>query len=111
VPSLWCDRFVERLYHIIDQWRPALILVPDVRFQEELDCIKKLNGTVIGLTRKAKSSADSKHASEKVGGVLDQCDIVIDNKDMSIQEQCLELFKHLGDDILNPTINHERIQN
>jgi len=90
--NIWCNRFVERIYRMINQWRPMLILVPDVRFEEEIDTIRQMNGTIIGLTRQIRSSAKKDHASEKIDKIINRCDIVINNDQMSIKEQCLELF-------------------
>jgi len=90
--KLWVDRTVETIHSIINDWRPILILVDDVRFEAELESIQKMNGVVIGLTRAPKSSAGSEHGSEKGHELLDRCNFVIDNQNMNIQEQCSALF-------------------
>jgi energy-coupling factor transporter ATP-binding protein EcfA2 len=91
-PALWTSRLTERLYHIIEQWRPMLLLVDDLRFENEIETIRKIGGKVIGLTRKVKSSASNKHASEKIESLFQNCDYVVDNQHSSIQEQCSQLF-------------------
>ena len=91
-PTLWVDRSVERIYDIINQWRPALIVVDDVRIETELDAIKKMGGSTIALLRQVKTSAGVSHASEQTHKLFEKCDYAIKNQDMSINDQCIELF-------------------
>ena len=90
--DLWTRRLTERVYDIINTWRPAMIVIDDVRFESEVECIKKMNGTLIGLTRKVKSSAGTIHASEKITKLFEECDHVVDNQDDTIVQQCSKLF-------------------
>ena len=90
--NIWTKRFTERVYHMIDRWRPMIILCPDVRFQNEQDCIRSMGGMVIGLTRQVKSSAGKVHASEKTNDLISKCDYVIDNQNDDIRSQCVKLF-------------------
>jgi energy-coupling factor transporter ATP-binding protein EcfA2 len=91
-PTIWCDRLTEKIYSIIKEWSPMLILVEDVRFESEIECIQAMGGNVIGLNRSIKSSAGTKHASEQVHKLFDKCNVVIDNDEMDIHKQCNALF-------------------
>lgn len=71
-----------------------IAIIPDVRFPNEIDAIKKIGGSVIRLTR-SKNASD--HQSEKE---LDKdnydwsnFDFVIDNNEISIENFCVELNK------------------
>lgn len=71
-----------------------IAIIPDVRFPNEVDAIKKIGGSVIRLTR---SKDNSNHKSEKE---LDRenydwsnFDFVIDNNDISIEDFCVKLDK------------------
>ena len=68
-----------------------IAVVPDCRFKNELDGIKKQGGIVIGLTRGPFSDS---HISENSFD-LDDCNYVIDNANMTIEESCQEMFKML----------------
>ena len=91
-PCLWVDRTVESIYHLIQNWRPMMILIGDVRFDTEIDAIQKMGGTIIGLKRKPKSSAGSTHASEQIDKLLPRCNYIIDNQLHTIEAQCCQLF-------------------
>ena len=89
-PTIWVDRTVERVYHIIKRWSPVVIFVSDIRFENELRTIQSMSGSVIGLTRQ-RTSAGKTHKSEGVGKLLDKCDYVVDNSEMTIEEQCVAM--------------------
>jgi len=90
--NLWVDRTVETIYEIIHQWRPVMIVVDDVRFDTEFESIKKMNGVTIALMRNPRSSAGTKHGSEQAHKLFEQCDYVLDNRNLGIVEQCTALF-------------------
>lgn len=71
---------------------PAFALVGDVRFRDtESPAIKENGGLIIYLTRDEFKSA---HSSENSIGP-DDCDIVIDNAKMTIQESCETMLDEL----------------
>jgi hypothetical protein len=70
-----------------------IAVVPDCRFTNELLGVKKQGGIVIGLTREPFPDP---HISENSFD-LEDCDYVIDNENMTIEESCQEMFKILVD--------------
>ena len=100
--NIWVDRTVENIYRIIEQWRPALIVVEDVRHENEIKAIQDMGGICIGLTRKPRSSAGTKHSTEQSKKYFNLCDFVVDNADMDINSQCLAIWEVWKDIITSP---------
>lgn len=69
---------------------PGIALITDCRFPNEVQAIRENGGTVVRLTRNENSSSD--HISENVlnreNFDWNMFDYIIDNKDMTILEQC-----------------------
>lgn len=95
--SFWVDYFVEwyREHHDSD------VVVPDVRFQNEVDAIQNLGGMVILVKRTSSESLDrhtlcDKHESETGVNHLEGIDYIIQN-DGSVEEflSCIESFTEL----------------
>ena len=68
----------------IEGTKPELALISDCRFENEIHAIHEKGGKVIYLTRN-ESAGD--HSSEKAGDYRDLYDAIIDNANMSIDEQ------------------------
>lgn len=85
------DAFVNGLMNRIKRDQPELALVCDVRFPNEIKAIQAAGGIVIGLQRNIDSK--DKHASENVD--LSLCDYMLDNREMSVQEQTHAIFELL----------------
>lgn len=82
--NVWSDATIRK----ISIENPSVAIIADCRFPNEVEAIKSAGGTVIKLMR---NPYDSNHASEIA---LDQknynesnFDLVIDNRDLSIEEQ------------------------
>ena len=84
--------WVETLLRRIEKEKPAIALVCDVRFENEITLLKDAGASIIGLTRDKFKSQDS-HASEQVS--LDLCHTVIDNQDLSLEDQNCEIDRVL----------------
>lgn len=90
--NVWVDATLNR----VQKDKTKLAIITDCRFPNEVNAIKNRGGKVIRLTR---SPFVSDHISENI---LDQdvydwsnFDYIIDNKDMSILDQCNEMQKIL----------------
>tara|TARA_Y100000592_G_scaffold73358_1_gene114225 strand:- start:17596 stop:18360 length:765 start_codon:yes stop_codon:yes gene_type:complete len=81
--------WVNTLLRKIDEDRPEIALICDVRFDNEIKLLKENGGIILGLKRDKFKSKD-KHASEQVN--LSLCDKVIDNSSLSIAEQNKEIY-------------------
>ena len=55
------------------------IIISDIRFQDEVDYVKQLGGTVIKVNRDIQKNEFSNHASENQIDNLKSIDIVLDN--------------------------------
>jgi hypothetical protein len=91
-PSVWVDATMNR----IKKDNPKVALITDCRFPNEVQAIRENGGKVVRLT---KDPYQSKHISETIldSDVYDwsNFDFVIDNKDMTILDQCLALDEKL----------------
>ena len=80
----------------IQQDNPPVALIADCRFPNEVEAIKKAGGTVIKLTR---NLYNSDHASETALDPenYDQSnfDLVVDNKNMTIEEQWRTVIRYI----------------
>lgn len=87
-PSVWVDATLNK----IKKDNTKLAIITDCRFPNEIDAIKQNNGKVIRLTR---SPFDSDHISENILNKdnydWSNFDYIINNKDMSILDQCNEM--------------------
>jgi hypothetical protein len=84
--TCWVDYTINK----IQQDNPALAIISDVRFINEINAIKDKNGFVIYLTR--ASNATDQHPSEQDIKDIKVCNAVLDNQDMTIPQQNEALF-------------------
>ena len=77
--DVWVSACIRR----IQQFNSELAIVPDVRFDNEVEAIKKAGGKVIRFTR---NPHEDSHASETALENYDGFDCTIDNKNMNIDE-------------------------
>ena len=88
--DVWIDTLMRR----IEADNPKIALVCDVRFDNEIESLKKNNALVIGLKRDLFKSKDQ-HASEKVN--LSKCHAVINNNNLEIPELNKQVYFALKD--------------
>lgn len=92
--NIWADATIAK----IKKEKPNLAIIADCRFPNEVDAIKNAGGIVIKLTR---NPFDSDHASETAldPDNYDQSnfDFVLDNKNLSIEDQNIQLNQFLQD--------------
>lgn len=88
--KIYSDIWVDRLTKDIVAEQPMLAVISDLRFQNELDAIQKIDGKVIKLTR---SISNDSHESENAIVDSSQFDAIIDNQNMTIEESCQTLAK------------------
>jgi len=81
--------WVNTLLRKIDEDRPKIALICDVRFDNEIESLKEKGAIVLGLKRDKFKSKD-KHASEQVN--LSLCNKVIDNSDLNIADQNKQIY-------------------
>ena len=90
--NVWADATIRR----IQQDNPLVALIGDCRFPNEVEAVKRAGGTVIKLTR---NLYNSDHASETALDPenYDQSnfDLVVDNQNMTIQEQWRVVINYL----------------
>jgi len=79
--NVWVDLCINQ----IKQDNPNLALIGDCRFKNEIDAVHAAGGKVIYFTRNSESSDG--HESEQAAKYIDDYDFVLDNKNMSIDEQ------------------------
>jgi hypothetical protein len=89
-PDLFVNRLLEKIYLLVNEWRPKCIIVPDVRYRNECMGLKEIGATLIGLTRKSREGTTDKHSSESEDN-LGLCDMVIENDRMTVIDQCMAL--------------------
>jgi hypothetical protein len=83
--NAWVDSTLQRI--LTEQ--PQLAIIPDIRFPNEVEAIKKNGGIVIRLTRNiANSQHESEMALDKDRYDWSNFDSVIDNEDISIEDFC-----------------------
>ena len=84
--NVWIDSLIRR----INQEGSHLAIITDGRFPNEVQGIQDADGKVIRLLRDP-SDGEDQHASETAldDYSIDKFDAFIDNKDMSIDEQCI----------------------
>jgi hypothetical protein len=84
--GLWEDVWINAWKTKALRTGSRVILVPDVRFPNELKTIQAMGGTVVRLTR--APFVDDVHASETaLDDYIEQFDFVLDNADMSMSAQ------------------------
>lgn len=72
-----------------------IAIVPDVRFPNEVEAIKKIGGTVIRLSRDIfNSNADAEVALDKDVYDWNNFNLVIDNNETSLESLCETLTSH-----------------
>lgn len=79
--NIWPDLCLNQ----IKQDDPNLAVIGDCRFKNEIDAVHATGGKVIYFTRNSESSDG--HESEQAAKYIDDYDFVLDNKNMSIDEQ------------------------
>lgn len=93
-PHVW----IKSLLRKIDKDSPEVALICDVRFTNEVLKLQEIGGFVVGLTRDPCEDNDSHSSEQETSESLKKCDIVIDNSEMSLQQQLSSLhssIKHL----------------
>ena len=87
--TVWVDSCINRIL----QSGTELAIIPDVRFPNEAEAIKRAGGKVIRFTR---NPHDDDHASETALKNYNGFDCVIDNANMSIDETNKAILSQLG---------------
>lgn len=94
--DVWVSSTIKR----IEKDKPALAIIPDCRFPNEIDSIKNANGKVIRLTRNPfDSSAKAEVALDKNNYDWSNFDYVCQNEQMSIYEQCMDIKQFLQENL------------
>ena len=96
--SVWPTIWLEHYKHTIQTLHPyrTHVITGDVRFPNEVECIHDLGGIVIRLLRNPfKDEKIDLHSSEVALDHYTDFDLVVDNSQMSIEEQNQELDKRL----------------
>lgn len=91
-PSIWTDRTLSS----ISSESPALAVISDCRFQNEVEAVQRAGGKVVKLTRGIDSDG---HSSETSVDKLKGCDAVIDNSKLTVEEtngEIVELMNSWG---------------
>tara|TARA_R100000808_G_scaffold5713_1_gene17204 strand:+ start:35650 stop:36372 length:723 start_codon:yes stop_codon:yes gene_type:complete len=88
--SLKEDVWVDFCINQIQSEQSSLALVGDCRFPDEVEAIQNAGGKVIRLTR---TPHEDSHASEVALDTYDGFDAMIDNEDMTVEEQSKELLE------------------
>ena len=92
--DVWVDATLRKMK--IEQ--PEVAVVVDVRFPNEVEGIQKIGGKVIRLTRSPfKDEHDSETKLDKENFDWDNFDAIIDNAEMSIEQQSEAVLKCLCD--------------
>jgi len=103
--KIWEPVWINRTIKKIDQEKPLLAVIDDMRFTDELLKIKEYWGDLsmcVGLARNVKEDS---HSSEDADPVISACDLIMDNSTMTIDEVNKELISNLdssgwlGDDM------------
>lgn len=102
--DIWADATVNRILNE----QPGIGIITDCRFPNEVESVKKAGGVVIRLTRSINS--DDEHLSEKAldKDVYDWAnfDAVVDNANMTVQEQNEAVFNELTRlGVISPEVN------
>lgn len=79
--NIWPDLCLNQ----IKQDNSNLAVIGDCRFKNEIDAVHAAGGKVIYFTRNSESSDG--HESEQASKYIDDYDFVLDNKNMTIEEQ------------------------
>ena len=107
-PDMWVENYKRALREITNP--KFVVLTPDVRFPNEVKCIQDMGGKVIRLLRRPfpEDNHESETALEKIQAYTWKCfrehrepidpvfDIIIDNREISLQdknEQGLKIVK------------------
>jgi hypothetical protein len=89
------DAWVSFTINSLVNENPEIAIIPDVRFPNEIEAIKKAGGINIRLTRDVYSSkSDSESALDKDKFDWNNFDIVIDNNNLSLEDLCDYLSKN-----------------
>lgn len=94
IRKIYSDAWVKSTIKKIIDDNSMMAIVADVRFPNEVRAIQQNNGYVIRLTRFIEEDS---HESENLLDNYKKFDYVIDNMNMSIQEQSVELSKIMED--------------
>jgi hypothetical protein len=103
-PDVW----IKSLLRKIEKDKPEVALICDVRFKNEISCLQKKGGFILGLTRDKYNKVDQHSSEKEIEEGFSLCDSIIDNKDMDIKEQLKMIhnaIKHLPNVI--PTMEKE----
>lgn len=93
--KIWEPVWIERTIKKINEEKPLLAVIDDMRFYDELLNIKSSWGDLVmcvGLTRNVKKDS---HSSENLDPVINACDLIIENSTITINEVNKELISNL----------------
>ena len=92
-PNIWADATIRK----IQQEKPALAIICDCRFPNEVAAVKSAGGKTIRLTRNEDSSDahESETALDKDNFDWDKFDLILDNKTLSMESQNKSLYETL----------------
>lgn len=89
-PNVWVDSTIRR----INVDNPKLAVIVDCRFENEVEGLREAGGKVIRLTRNPFEGEDQ-HPSETALDGYEDFDCVIDNSNMSVEEQNIKIYNQL----------------
>ena len=92
--SLKEDIWVDFCINQIKSEQSVLALVGDCRFPDEVEAVQQAGGKVIRLTR---APYEDSHISETALDTYEGFDAIIDNQNMTVEEQSKELLNTLGE--------------
>jgi len=92
--EFWINRFRNKYYK-----NKINYVIADVRFQNEVDAIHKMDGIIIKVERAVTNHCIDLHESEKNIDFIDNYDYIIENN-----ETVLDLYKKIDEIILNSKI-------
>jgi hypothetical protein len=90
--NVWVDSTIRKIYHEA----PELAVVVDCRFPNEIEGIKDAGGKTVRLTRNIFGDEDQ-HKSETALDKYKNFDAILDNQEMSVQEQNEFVYNQLFD--------------
>lgn len=99
--NLWGDCWINDFMYEIKKQAADIVIVPNIRFPNEVKCIQDLGGHVIRLLR--APFPEDKHESETALDLFDKpqnrrlFDAVIDNREMDIPTQNEAIWKLVND--------------
>jgi hypothetical protein len=92
--NIWIKSVEKQIQDIKDKNKDARIVVTDVRFQNEVDAVRKLGGIVIRVKRPSLKDDTDTHSSELEIDELDvDIDIINDSSVDDLRDRVINIFK------------------